>query len=170
LAAAHIPNDLGTSEERSVSTNWSDEIYARFRKRCIESADSYTIVGAEFGISRNAAIGKARRMGIHDQRPNSRGPNGCKKPQAESRMAPAPRRRTTPFREPNLKVVHPEPTFDETAPPPDCLMVDLLDLTGDNCHWPVGGWETPQKFCGRPQGKKKQQPYCDFHHHIGTRK
>jgi hypothetical protein len=152
-------------------SNWSDETIERFRKMCVETNVSYTIVGAAFGVSRNAAIGRARRMGIGDQRPNRRGPKGVKMPGPEPRTPSAPqvKRRMARFREPNLKVVHPEPDFDFSQPPPDCLMVDLLDLTSDNCHWPIG-METPQKFCGRSRSDSKHPSYCCFHHRLGTRR
>jgi hypothetical protein len=148
-------------------TNWSDETKERFRKMCIETNVSYTIVGAAFGITRNAAIGKARRMGIGDQRPNSRRVNNPR-PQLTPK-SPQIKRRMAKFREPNLKVAHHEPDFDFSQPPPDCLMIDLLDLNNDNCHWPIGP-ETPQKFCGRSRSDSKHPSYCLFHHRLGIRR
>lgn len=109
------------------------------------------------GISRNAVIGKANRLGLTGR---TRRPS-CGQP-ARTRTAPVasgprPRRSTG--------VAAALAALPDTAKPewmPACKRVSLFELDGSNCHWPIGTVGDPDfAFCGN--SSLSGFSYCAHH-------
>jgi GcrA cell cycle regulator len=140
------------------SHEWADSSTARLRVLWAEGAGTRQI-GAELGISKNAVIGKARRLGL-DPRPN---PKGVRPGQP----LPAPRPRPTPYRpvvrlEPQQKCAMgrrpPAPPPPAPPQPPAAPQSDVR-----RCQWPVTH-DKPWRFCGEPTAPGR--PYCAAHTRI----
>lgn len=113
------------------------------------------------GISRNAALGKAYRLGLPARvratpKPMSR-PRAPRPPKPViARPAPAPR----PAKP--ARVVAPPP-----APmPPKCHPVSLMAVVYGQCRFPVAGWAGPDApfYCGSPSTDGRS--YCRWHQRI----
>ncbi len=99
------------------------------------------------GLSRNAIIGKAWRLGL--PRKKASGGNGTKKPQRVPRIRP--------------------PVFYVPTLPSPILELDFLGLTIDEirsyeCHYPHGGEGTAITFCG--QLVEHGSSYCPYHRNL----
>jgi len=119
-------------------------------------------------VSRNAAIGKLRRLGLL----------GRDRPQLPTmRLGPPPARvllKTTeqvskppqkPRKVPNKRNTRPLPPPEpyQAPPPPPVPPIgsfNLLDLRHNSCRWPQGDGPI-FVFCGRPQAS--QSSYCEEH-------
>lgn len=121
---------------------------------------SYAQIGAELKISRNAAIGKASRLGLPPREKKGR-----------PRIARAyPKHRRTPrvkwqpsVRLPKMEV-EPMPVVDDSNIPIE-QRCTLDQLTSTTCRWPVG---TPGQsdffYCGYPSADLNIGiPYCPIH-------
>jgi hypothetical protein len=119
-----------------VRGKWTPEMDAMLR-RMAKEGHSASAAGKVLGITRNAAIGRAHRIGVHFQsNVNGRPPvAGPKLP--KPRMAPPMLLRPAP-------PVAPEPIRIVRAEP-----VPFLDTQKRHCRWPVGDWDVPveQKLC-----------------------
>lgn len=154
-------------------TEWSDNRVEQLKKLW-EAGLSASQIAAELGgISRNAAIGKIHRLGL------VRAPK--LKPKQHSVAAPsrAPLAKSSVGR--NFKAprmvgnaalaqvfeveVKPEEACDNVL-----LMhrhVTLMELTSDNCHWPIGDPQTSGfVFCGGEAVARG--PYCAHHTRISV--
>jgi GcrA cell cycle regulator len=89
-----------------------------------------------FRITRNAVIGKARRLGL--------GEHPEKKPPKKPKPEPVVRRRYVRPRPAAVRVLRAKITSDHP--------LTLLQLRNGDCTWPLGGIEarTPYLFCGKP--------------------
>lgn len=143
-----------------MDVNWTDE-KVELLKKLVRSGMSYKDIGGELGCSRNAAIGKARRLGIDTE---------------HVRAHKLPTRRTIRSREfKAARVVaergpgrvisrsgHHGSIVKMQAPPrpmvweEEAVSWDDLKLTG-MCKWPVRS--DPIMFCG----SECKGPYCKFH-------
>ncbi|MCS6986866.1 MAG: GcrA cell cycle regulator [Sphingomonadaceae bacterium] len=144
---------------------WTEERIALLKKLWQEGHTASQIAEAlGEGLTRNAVIGKAHRLGL-SQRPSplkpaeratavaenaAAGPPGTGAPglaalPAEARQAPAVP--TAPRRPPR---------------PAKPAKVTLLDLTDKMCKWPIGHPDEPDfHFCGKPV--HQSFPYCLDH-------
>lgn len=136
---------------QSRPSPWSDERIEHLRKLVGERLLSFAEMAARLGggITRNGAIGKAKRLGLCI--PHVANPNPTPKP---SRPAPSRiRLSTTRLRKP--------PTFQ--SPPvaiiPTCEPVTLMQLEPHHCRYPVSD-DNKFLFCG---ADKERGSYC-FHH------
>ena len=85
------------------------------------------------GVTRNAVIGKAHRLGLAS-RPSPLKTEGAK----------------------------PKPVRKKPPPPEEQERITLLELTERMCKWPIGHPGEPDfKFCG--QNSPPGQPYCPHH-------
>jgi GcrA cell cycle regulator len=117
------------------------------------------------GVSRNAAIGKLRRLGLlgreRPQLPTMRlrlppARMLLKTTEQVSKPPQKPRKRQN-----QRPLPPPEPYKAPTPPPlPPIGSYRLLDLRHNSCRWPEGDGPI-YVFCGRPQAS--QSSYCEEH-------
>jgi len=151
------------------STNWTEE-HSKALREFLESGMSYArtadAINAKFqtAYSRNAAIGRANRMGFSGpDRPNDwpKLPPRAKPPQLHKlheRHVPESMRLMPMFeREETVKL--------------RCVEIDprhlsLMDLEPGDCRYPYGGDEEGEAitFCGHPQ--RRGTSYCTAHFHL----
>lgn len=125
------------SEDRNMvncgQSPWTDEKEQELKKLWENTTQSASQIGRQLGVSKNAIVGKARRMELPER--NSPVVRGGK---LRLPLAPTARGRTT--RAPNR---------DGPAPP-------------DICLWPLGDpKESDFRFCGEDQCDGR--PYCPEH-------
>lgn len=152
-------------------------------KKLYQAKYSFAVIAERLGggISRNAAIGKAHRLGLHRGNFEHR-----VIPERQREVPPAPQEivprkpgysavvqkinqakakpeRTAPFQLPRSPKIKPEPFVAacvEVVP----LNIGLMDLTETTCRWPDG--DTVITFCGHPA---PDGPYCRQHTAIAFR-
>ena len=96
------------------------------------------------GVTRNAVIGKAHRMGLASR------PSPVKADPAKRAAAAAAKKKAAPAKKEKAK----------TAPATG--KVTILDLTESMCKWPIGHPGEPNfHFCGKPS--QPTFPYCANH-------
>ena len=97
------------------------------------------------GVTRNAVIGKAHRMGLASR------PSPVKsEPAKRAAAAAAKKKAAAPKKSPATKVA------------PTTGKVSILDLTESMCKWPIGHpGEANFHFCGKPS--QPTFPYCANH-------
>lgn len=159
---------------------WSAEKIARWRE-LFESGLSHSKIGAELGITRNASIGKAHRLGLKraytPQRNSMSGARHRSGPWDVVGIARSTYQRRKmlglPLDSPpqagrafhiRHKPPQPSPAVD-LWPASDCYMLDMprlefTELRKTSCRWPLGDGP-PYQFCGL-----KQAPgfsYCGNH-------
>ncbi len=141
---------------------WSDDRVEAMKKLWADGLSASQIANELGGLTRNAVIGKAHRLGLMKRRER-------KPAQARQRKAPAThylRQNNTPsYRGAAVpavaKQVDPEP-----APVAEIIpihqRVALMELHDAICHWPVGDPRSSDfHFCG---GKAiSGMPYCAHH-------
>ena len=127
-------------------------------------------INAKFGTfySRNAALGRARRMGLC--RPDRRGDRLAhfpkRPPPAKAARLEQPRERHVP------EFMKPMPAFERIDQPKlRCVEVvprhlALVELEVDDCRYPYGGDEEGDviTFCGHP--RREGSSYCAPHFHL----
>jgi GcrA cell cycle regulator len=126
------------------SHEWADETTERLRAMWLAGATT-RVIGAELGVSRNAVVGKARRLDL-PPRPNPKGVRrGGELPPPRPRPQPSPPR---PRLEPQQKCAMgrrppapppPAPPQPPAAPPSDVRQ----------CMYPISDGR-PWRFCGAP--------------------
>lgn len=129
--------------------------------------DAANAINARFGsaYSRNAALGRGRRMGLAEAKQPKPPPA-----MAEAQFQPAAGLRLDEFA--LLKRLRRRPEFSRLeAVPLRCVEVvprhlDLLALEEGDCRYPYGGDEEGEvtTFCGH--GRRKGSSYCAAHFHL----
>jgi hypothetical protein len=120
---------------------WTDE-----RKELVKSlwqAHPASYIAAKIGVTRNAVIGVANRLGLGNTKPR---PKPKPKPIREPKLARPPKQRARKAAASLLPV---------DAPPP--LNLDIISNTG--CKWPTQ--DKPYGECGHPRVHRR--PYCEAH-------
>ena len=151
-------------------TNWPPEHSNALRKHLAERLPFSEIVKAinlKFGTAytRNAAIGRARRMGL----------GGPDRPQPLLQVTPPRLERILKPRpvEPGSTALRwSTPTLKTQEPPKlRCAEVEprhlsLIELERGDCHYPYGGDEEGEAitFCGHP--RQRGSSYCAPHFHL----
>jgi hypothetical protein len=105
---------------------------------------SYTQIGKALGITKNAAIGKARRLKID-----------------KSPALPTNTKAKPPAHKPQPKPIKPPPP--SPAPVQDMKLLTMMELRDNHCRYPING-KDEMLFCGRHQDGK--EPYCKQHAKI----
>ena len=125
--------------------SWTDERIDVLRKAWNEGLAASTIAEKlGEGISRNAVIGKAHRLGLPARPSPVKGTESGNAAEVIADGAVAPRPRPS-----RAKVVMPQRT-------------SLLDLSDRVCKWPLGHpGDADFHFCGRPSNPGF--PYCGEH-------
>ena len=146
---------------------WTEERIAKLKS--LVGKNSASEIAAELGggISRNAVIGKMKRMNLAGRSPIRL---AC----VRVPLAPKPAKPTEGYaigshafkvtraikalRDGTDAPPKPLPTMRQADVEP--LHIPLRDLTGSNCHWPFGD-QAPFTFCGCRT--ERNQPYCTAH-------
>lgn len=134
-------------------TTWTDERVALLRIGW-DAGKSCSVIAAEMGgVTRNAVIGKAHRLGLESR------PSPIKFAADSTRTAL--RRITAAHKE--ISTIVP-PLFDDT-PPPTAKRTKRSAILGSStadCQWPSGHVGEPGfHLCGEPS--KADRPYCPKH-------
>lgn len=154
--------------------SWTDERIATLKKMWKEGKSAAEIAKTlGKGVTRNAVIGKAHRMGLSGRPSPIKKPAPVKKEPAAKKApphkeAPAPKKSApapAPAREkanPALQKEAEELKKIEKEIVPLGGGVSLLELTERMCKWPIGDPREPDfTFCGR--GIRAGTPYCPDH-------
>jgi len=160
---------------------WTDERIALL-KQYWEEGRSASQIAEQLGegLSRNAVIGKAHRLGLAARPsplktgdPKAGEPKGAAPGPAEpaATAVPAPKPAPVVAPEPEPAVLAPmaapalapaKPAPKAKATPPRAGKVTLLDLNDRICKWPIGHPDEPDfHFCGKPVAPGF--PYCGEH-------
>ena len=155
--------------------DWTDDRVETLKKLWLDGLSAGQIAEQLGGVSRNAVIGKASRLGL-----DRRSQQVAAKPQAVWRPTPRPQA-------PLSQNAKPEPAQPrghgalalkfgptlEPAPLPtlrEVLVhsepVGLLELGSNACKYPVSERDGQQLFCGAHQ--RSGGNYCDAHHDLAV--
>ena len=159
----------------NIWTNeWPQDRIVMLKQLC-DARESFAKIAKLLGVTRNAAIGKARREGFRncDPRPPAK-PRILKSPAERARerfMRQANWTAKRADREAKAKgrareIAEGTFTFDQfyEAPNP----IGLLALNSNTCRWPYGDPKTDEfHFCGGKPSVGK--PYCPTHSRIAYR-
>jgi len=142
---------------------WTPEKVSTLEERWLAGYTSAEI-GAEIGASKNAVIGKARRLGL----PSRLQEDFVQRGRAYKRDAslPPPSAPTKIERPVKAKTI--KKRLSETPLPPEkepvfkTVMEAVLELKSGACRWPYGEpHQNKLAFCGEPTFEK--YPYCLRH-------
>jgi len=157
-----------------MQSNWTAEHCQALREhfaRGLSYSEIAAAINAKFktAYSRNATIGRAKRMGIAiSDRPKT-APKHLPAKQPSKDQAPQLRRR----REDRASdFIWPVPVFAPAEMPKlRCVEIDprhlsLMELERGDCRYPYGGDEEGEAiaFCGHP--RRKGSSYCAPHFHL----
>lgn len=150
---------------------WTAERIGLLRQLSGEGHTNSQIALRLGGITRNAVIGKRRRLGIDYTKDNGHAHNG-RLGGIASRNSPKPKRkkkssfaRTTP---PVSRALAAEVSVDPSPELPphlileNCPTIEQLksgEIT--QCRWPVA--DNPTRFCGEKTSKRGHGSYCAYH-------
>lgn len=146
---------------------WSSERIEQLRSLWQDGLSASQIAANLGGITRNAVIGKAHRLGLTGRpSPIKNWPVGITRPKSARRVAkPEPQVATQRV---VLPVSQPVPKRAEAPMPAAPREVDegpgatILTLTDRICKWPIGDPRHPDfHFCGRASAENL--PYCADH-------
>jgi GcrA cell cycle regulator len=123
-------------------------------------------LNAKFGttFTRNAAIGRACRMGIAGSKSETARGSGNKPAFSKPREPGVPRPRRVPAPKLPKPIFHCDETGHRVADVVP-LNLPLLELGPGMCRWPYG--EGPYVFCGH--GTLDEASYCCAHQALATR-
>lgn len=133
--------------------NWTEEKVALLTELAPKSK-SVREIAVIFGLTRNAIIGKAHRIGIQL-------PVGRSGPPRSANYVPRTRNRGTglSFRSKFAK----PPRIIAVGEQPSSLNIAFDDLRRDHCRFPATD-DAPYFFCGNP--KAIGSSYCPHHHVV----
>ena len=136
---------------------WTEERIAKFRELYAEGL-SHAMIAAELGgISRNASIGKAARMGL---KPRGHKGTGGRRPKTTTLQIGRPPKAKLPgFEITRAKELG--GIFELPAEIPTDQAVLFLDVTADQCRWPIEGEGVAMVCCGN--ATVRDLPYCPGH-------
>jgi GcrA cell cycle regulator len=138
----------------ATEPTWTAERIELLKSR-FEAGLTCREIAADIGVSRNAVIGKLARLNL------SREDAGGERLPAQTRSPKTPRPRRASQRQllralrPPL-VAEPMPTSEHSC--------SLLELSEENCRWPISDLGADVWFCGNPRAKGFA--YCAGHARI----
>jgi GcrA cell cycle regulator len=124
---------------------WTDSLVERLIALHREGRLSFGQIAKKFGLTRNAVIGKANRMGLSERS------------EANHSFYGAPRTRKC-RKAPSVK---PLTLAARSAPPTPELHVNFFDLEKHHCRYPL----TDGTYCGR-QVQRDRTAFCPHHELI----
>jgi len=164
------------------SASWTPEHSAALREflgRSMSYSEIAEAINTRFNTAytRNAAIGRAQRMGLAGPE-RSGGPSRPGKQYRQLFKAKAPRLHRLRERYATLEMVWPMPVFEAAEPVKlRCVEIDprhlsLLELERGDCRYPYGGDAEGEAitFCGHPRrpGSSYCAPHLDLTRGPGT--
>jgi GcrA cell cycle regulator len=173
---ARVDDDFWTRALARKNLVWDEPAIELLKKLWLVDQLSASQCGLHFGVTNCAIVGKVRRLGIqkrerwaHILEAKAKGIKITRKPKPR-KTARRAGVRAKPVREPVFRV-RPIRPFAEMSPVSDPsldlalrteLSCDIVGLTHNNCHWPVGDPGSASFFfCGQEAIKGK--PYCGAH-------
>ena len=150
---------------RAPRFDWTDQRVDQLKRLLADGLSASEIAG-EFGISRNAIIGKVHRYGLSFSRAPWRRGMGAPRAPRIARKAPLRKSKLQlhPGLAPKLPVEEPVPEHVDDLAIPAGQRRTILTLRKDDCRWPVGDPRLePASFfyCGAPA--KDGSSYCPHH-------
>jgi len=145
---------------RDVRMSWTDERIETLRKS-LEAGMTASQIADTLGegVSRNAVIGKAHRLGLQAR------PSPVKSGDVADVVAAPPVASAAPGGDAVESAARPaprKPARAVTAAPRKPTRTTLLDLSEKICKWPIGHpGEANFHFCGKPS--QASFPYCTEH-------
>jgi GcrA cell cycle regulator len=128
---------------------WTKEMTAEL-VRLVAEGRSFSQIGAALGVTRNACIGRARRIGVSYREGNVR--------PRPIRLAPVASAAISPPPIPPLEPAEPPAPI----PPAITKRVRPIDVRAGQCRWPYGNPdESDFSFCGKMQ--EIHSSYCAEH-------
>jgi len=156
--------------------DWSDDVVQSLRRLWAEG-HSAAEIGRRIGVSKNAAVGKAHRLGLPGRpSPIAKENMPLKRPAKHTtvpRLAgivpvdvttPTPTRTPVPVRTtaPGTSPTPPKPAIGCIPPQPDETLRSVDRRPGGTCCWPIGEpGSTTFRFCG--VSVQSRAPYCPDH-------
>lgn len=139
-------------------SRWNETTIATLRELWPDKTVSCSMIASELGMTRNAVIGKARRLGLGEK------PSIFRCGRTARYVPPKPKQ---PKRRKPVFVwaafVKPEPFVPRTVEAAPSLSKSILSLAGNDCRFAThDDAETGEhRFCGHPSENGK--PYCEAH-------
>jgi len=161
--------------------SWTDERVARLKKLWLDGRAEADIATELGGVTRNAVIGKAHRLGL--SRKNTKRVAGDAESKQQTVASEPQQTAEQSFSddltgaEADTEGVTGEATdpatviegYHETAKKAEeeSLKLHLMELNERTCKWPIGDPATNEFwFCGRPSEAGK--PYCEPHNNVAA--
>lgn len=149
-----------------IQSTWTTERVEQLRKLHAEGL-AFSLIGAKLGITRNAAIGKAGRIGLPERPHFNNAPIRKLDPEEQARRIARRNERRKAAQRRYRALERSASLAAEPLPPPapvplTCRPCSLLELTASTCRFPIGDPGEPDfHFCGGEPSAGK--PYCGFH-------
>ncbi len=162
------------------SNSWTEHEDSELRRMCGEGA-SFRSIGARIGRTKNAAIGRALRLGLKQMvlEPKRKSalatPPQPKPPKPKLNYGYGSKHNQTP---PEIIAARKQAAIEQaaavTSPPPACdqniprkQRRSLFELDNSTCRWPVGDVGSPSFFfCGGMANNADGRIYCAHHMHA----
>lgn len=127
--------------------DWNDENIERL-KAFVADGISYSQIGGELGCTRNAAIGKAKRLGLQQGKNETGG---------GTRRVIQTRKRVQPMSRSKVVAEEPPPVLDDQG-----AAITLATVGSKQCRWYVADSSgVDGQLCANPTPAGK--PWCDHH-------
>ena len=128
---------------------WTDEQVEEL-KQLWEKGLTTGEIGKALGVSKNAVVGKAHRLGLNGR------PSPIRRNEEEE-TAPAEEKESVPEKPKSKSATAPKNAVKEKA-----KLFTVNDLTAHSCRWPIGDPKDEDfHFCGKETLPDK--PYCAEH-------
>lgn len=162
---------------------WTEQRIETLRKLWGQGQTASQIAAILGGVTRNAVIGKAHRLGLTGRpSPIKRETSGDAQPKRRTAAAaparrmqpsqpiPQTRHTTQPLNAPAMpQVSQPAPHAEATRPAPSKSHARPAHGGSKSCSWPMGDpKQAGFHFCGEPA--EPGRPYCNQHCHIAYHK
>ena len=148
-------------------TEYLRSLYDGHKLNCREMAAELSF-RYDTTITRNAVIGKLKRLGLQGGGTGHGGPRpGAGPPSKRRAVHGGLSVRGATFNPPYVGQPAMEKTNQpETPPPASALQCSILDLTNETCRFPVTD-DSPWLFCGAPEADLNTGvPYCPYHSQL----
>jgi GcrA cell cycle regulator len=144
--------------------SWTDERIAELRELWAQGYSASQIAKQIGGVTRNAVIGKAHRLGLQGRPSPIRSDGaGGRRSRRRAQFTPQTITATAPLAETAIAAptdLAPEPAIEIPVEAPAEEAADAPN--GPRCVWPIGDPGSPDfHFCNRPAAPER--PYCSAH-------